>query len=84
MDQEDMKELKQDVKEILQRTAIHNQLLQEHERRSLALERRQDSYQAQLEPVKKHVDFVNMVLKAFGGLALLVLGQYLLKLVGLL
>ncbi len=38
--QSDIKELKQDVKELLKSSAIHNQILSEHEKRSRHLEER--------------------------------------------
>lgn len=84
MDQDDLKEIKQDVKEILQRTAVHNELLREHERRSLALEKRQDAHETEMAPIKQHVRFVDAGLKIIGSLALLALGQALLRWVGLL
>lgn len=83
MNQDDLAELKQDVKEILQRTAIHNELLREHERRSLALEKRQEVHETEMAPIKHHVRFVDAGLKIVGSLALLALGQYLLKMMGL-
>lgn len=88
MNQDDLKEIKQDIKELVRQGAIHNTLLQEHERRSIALEKRQDAYDISLQPIKAHVQFINMVLKSVGALSLsvggLLLGKLALRTFGLL
>jgi hypothetical protein len=76
---DDMQELKQDVKEIktqivelVKQGAVHNHLLKEHERRSLALE-------SQMKPVQRHVDWVEKVLKISGAVMLALIIQYITK-----
>lgn len=80
----DIKEIKAHVIELVKQGAVHNTLLQEHERRSIALEKRQDVVDTKLEPITDHVKMVSNSLKVLGGLALLVIGQLLLKWAGLL
>lgn len=63
---DDIKEIKTDVKELLQRSAVHNELLREHERRSIQLERRQDAIDTRLSPMEKHQHWINIVLGALG------------------
>lgn len=68
----DVKEIKEHVVELVKQGAVHNHLLKEHERRSLALE-------ARLGPVEKHVDWVEKYLK-FGGAVLIgVIVQYIAR-----
>ena len=67
----DLQEVKQDVKELLQRSAVHNELLRTHEARSLALQASQKELDQRLNPIEKHV---NLVDKALKGLGLIVTG----------
>ena len=70
MDQfkDDLAEIKTDVKELLKQSAVHNELLREHERRSDNLERRQDVLDVRLSPLEKHQHWINIVLGALGAL----------------
>ena len=61
---EDLKEVKADIKELIRQGAYHNELLRTHEARSLALQQMVEAQAKELEPVKKHVDIVNMLGKA--------------------
>lgn len=71
---EDLKEIKQDVKTLLERSAIHNQILAEHKAYSLALQAEQKVLHAELEPIKKHVVIVDacakILLAIFVGVAI--------------
>ena len=70
MDQfkDDLAEIKTDVKELLKQSAVHNELLREHERRSDNLERRQDVLDVRLSPLEKHQHWINIVLGALGAI----------------
>lgn len=61
---EDMRELKQDVKELIRQSAVHNELLRTHEARSLALQEQVKLQAQKMEPIQKHVDVVNMLGKS--------------------
>jgi hypothetical protein len=63
---EDIKELKADVKMLVQQGAVHNELLRQHEARSLALQDEQKAVRLELEPVKEHVALVGKILKVLG------------------
>lgn len=80
---DDMQELKSDVKELLQRSAVHNELLRTHEARSLALQEGQKSLDVRIKPIETHVHFVNLFLKLFGtictGGLVYLLGQLLIR-----
>jgi hypothetical protein len=84
MDQlkEDMREIKADLKELIKQGAVHNILLQTHEARSLELQARQDILAKELSPIKKHVDFVNLLgkttLAIVTGVAIYVVSRLLL------
>lgn len=66
---DDIKEIKADVKELLQRTAIHNELLRTHESRSLALQAGQEKISDRITPIEKHVSMVQGGLKLIGLIA---------------
>lgn len=66
--QSDISEMKADVKELLKHSAIHNELLREHERRSDQLEKRQDVLDVRLSPLEKHQHWINIVLGALGAI----------------
>jgi hypothetical protein len=68
--QDDIKEIKQDVKELVKQGAVHNQLLLEHERRSIALETAQKELEAKIEPIQKHVNLVSILLKGLGAISI--------------
>lgn len=82
-----VKEIRQDVKELLQRSAVHNELLREHERRSIALqsglELQKTEVDARLKPIEIHVsnveNVVKGVLKVVGGAAIVLIGQALVR-----
>ncbi len=64
--QQDLIEIKSDVKELVKLSAVHNVLLREHEARSLALQSSQEKLAAEMGPVKQHVHFVSLILKGIG------------------
>lgn len=68
----DLKEIKVTLVELVKEGAVHNHLLREHERRSLALE-------AKISPIEKHVSWMETVLK-FGGAVLIgIVVQYIAR-----
>lgn len=69
---QDVKEIKSTVMELVKQGAVHNELLREHERRSLALE-------AQMQPVKRHVDVVETILKYGSAIAIGVTIQFIIR-----
>ena len=75
---EDIKEIKADVKELLQRSAVHNELLRTHEARSLSLQAGQDKLDLRLQPVEKHVYLLELILKLCGVLLIGVIGKLLM------
>lgn len=60
----DLQELKADIKVLIVQGAVHNELLKTHEARSLALQRAQEVQAKAMEPVERHVAFVNGLGKA--------------------
>lgn len=81
---DDLQELKSDVKEILQRSAVHNELLRQHEARSLALQAAQEKLDTRLEPVEDHVKLMNRGAKIIGAILVgLVIQLAVKKLLGL-
>ncbi len=58
---DDIGEIKSDIKEILQRTAVHNELLRTHENRSLALQASQEKLSDRIIPIEKHVALLNVI-----------------------
>lgn len=79
-DRADIQDIKQDVKALLQQGAIHNELLRTHEARSLALQQEQKNQAVRLEPIQRHVDFVNSLgktlLAVLTGVAVYALSHY--------
>ncbi len=63
---DDLQEIKVDIKELLQRSAVHNELLRTHESRSLALQKGQETLDSRIKPIEMHVHFVTLSLKALG------------------
>ncbi len=80
---DDIQEIKADVKELLQRSAVHNEILRTHEARSLALQAGQDKIDTRLEPIEKHVNLVNVLSKLaaaiLAGVAIQALIHFLIK-----
>lgn len=76
---EDLKELKMDVKELLQRSAVHNELLRTHENRSLALQSSQEKLSDRMTPIEKHVSLINAVGKVVSVIFVGVLIQALVR-----
>jgi hypothetical protein len=79
MSPEELREMRQDVKELVKQGAIHNELLRTHEARSLELQSRQDELSQRLEPISKHVDLVTLILKLIGGVSLAVASAVAVK-----
>lgn len=69
---DDIKEIKQDVKVLLQQSAVHNELLRTHENRSLALQASQEKLEIKLEPIEKSMYVINMIFKGLGAVAVAV------------
>lgn len=65
---DDIKEIKEDVKELLQRSAVHNQILAEHKAYSIALQNEQKVIKAQIEPLIKDHHLIALFLKACGAI----------------
>lgn len=61
-----MQEMRQDVKDLVKLAAAHNELLRQHEARSIALQRSQEHLDLRIDPIEKHVYFVERVLKVSG------------------
>lgn len=78
---EDMREIKADLKELIKQGARHNIMLETHEARSLALQQEQKLQAARLEPIQKHVDYINALgktlLTILVGLTIYALQQWL-------
>lgn len=83
MDQlkEEMREIRADIKKLLEQGAVHNELLRTHEARSLELKSRQDLIGRRLEPVEEHVKFVSSFLKWMGGIAATATAALLVQLI---
>lgn len=75
----DMQEIKADIKELLQRSAVHNELLRTHESRSIALQTAQDKLSDRIKPIEKHVDLVNVFGKVAGGILVAFAVQLLVR-----
>lgn len=69
MDRDLLKELHSDVKDLVKQGAVHNELLRQHEARSLALQAEQASMRKEIEPIKEHVSLVSKILKVLGAVA---------------
>ena len=54
--------------EVEKTQVIHNEVLKDHTRRSLANEEQTHMLREQLEPIKKHVTQVEVTLKVIGGI----------------
>lgn len=78
MDHDDVKELKQDVKELVKQGIVHNELLRTHEARSISLQQEQKLLQARLVPIEAHVNWVSLILKTLGSVVVFLLGRMLL------
>lgn len=77
----DLSEIKQDVKELIKQGAVHNELLRQHEARSLALQQEQKVQAQRFIPLEKQNDINRYIFGALGTLALAVLGKLLLHLI---
>jgi hypothetical protein len=65
----DLREIKSEIKALVVQAVEHNVILREHEARSIALQKQNEVLALQLDPIKKHVFFVDIILKAMGGIA---------------
>lgn len=80
MEDDIAKEIRQDVKELLQRSAVHNELLRTHEARSLALQAGQEKLETRLQPIEEHVSLMNRVAKVLGAVVAGLIVQALVRL----
>lgn len=76
---EDLRELRQDVKELIKQGAVHNELLRTHEARSLALQEMLKLQAQEIEPIKDHVKFVSSFLKWSGGIAATAIAAFIVQ-----
>ena len=76
---EELKELRQDVKQLIKEVAISSELVRQHEARSLELQNRQDLLGERLKPVEDHVKFVSKFLTWAGGIAATALGAFIVQ-----
>ncbi len=76
---DDVKEIKVDVKELLKLSAVHNEILRTHDARSLALQAGQEKLDVRLRPIEEHVSLVSKLLKAAGAVLVVLLGQALIR-----
>jgi hypothetical protein len=74
----DLQEVKADLKELIRQGAVHNVLLKTHEARSLALQEAVKIQAKELEPVKRHVAFVNGLGKVALAVFIAVMGKLVL------
>jgi hypothetical protein len=65
---DDIREIKGHVLDLVKQGAIHNELLKEHERRSLALEDRQDTLDTRIMPLERYVGWTNIIIKSLGAI----------------
>lgn len=76
---DDIKEIKADVKTLLQQGAVHNEILRTHESRSLALQKGQEALDLRIKPVEMHVNAMNLGLKLIGLITVGVLIQAIIR-----
>jgi hypothetical protein len=76
---DDLKEIKEDVKELLKQSAVHNELLRTHEARSLALQKEQERLEERIVPIAQHVAFVSVILKGIGLISVGAVAQLLIR-----
>ena len=83
-----LKEINKNVNDMRVDLAVHTSIIKEHERRSIALEQRQEVLGAEinerLKPIQKHVDVVSIILKAGGAIAVAVLIKIVMSSLGIL
>jgi len=78
-DKADLGEIKADVKELVKQGARHNELLRQHEARSLALQEEQKLQAQRFVPLEKQYDIIHYVLTALGTGVLALIGHLILK-----
>lgn len=76
----DIKEIKSDVKVLLQQSAVHNEILREHKNFSIALQQEQKLISERIRPIEKHVDLVGKILKISGAVFVGVMIEILVSL----
>lgn len=76
---EDLRELQRDMKALLANSAVHNTLLETHEARSLALQKQVEGVDHRIQPLERHVLFVEKFLKWGGAAAASLTGIEALK-----
>ncbi len=78
----DVQEIKSDLKELTKQGIIHNELLRQHEARSLALQESQKLLDMRIKPIEIHVEFLNIlgkvVLTVFTGSLVYLVGRWLI------
>lgn len=76
---DDLQEIKADIKQLLQQSAVHNQILSEHKAYSLALQREQAVLGERIKPIERHVVIMGWMLKIPGAIFIGVSVQYIVK-----
>jgi len=84
-DKERLVRIENGMIELVKQGAVHNELLRTHESRSLALQAQQEilarELAKELDPVKKHVNFVDRLLKFIGAVVVTVFAGAALQLI---
>lgn len=65
--------------ELVKQSAVHNVILQEHKNFSISLQNEQKMMRQELEPIKQHVHFVTLFLKALGAVVVGLAIEFLVK-----
>lgn len=76
---QDLKEIKALLMDLIREDAKHNEILRTHEARSIALQQEVKLLEAQLNPIRDHVSFVEKLLKFLGAVAVIAAGQWLIS-----
>lgn len=79
MSQELLTEIRLHLIELVKQGAVHNAILAEHERRSLALQAQTELLRAELTPVKEHVGMVNTAAKWLGAISVGAIVQWVAR-----
>lgn len=80
MDHEIAIEIRQDVKQLLVQSAVHNQILAEHKNFSIALQKEQAVQKQTIAPLIEHVSLMNKLGKGLGAILIVLIGQALVRL----
>lgn len=76
----DIKEIKNDLKELIKVTERLTTIVEEHERRSLSLEARQGELSKRLSPLEKNIFAIMLILGGLGSVIVGITIQFVKKL----